>query len=204
MPAAKTIEVLPVKVSTFKVRIESTAPMLRNKMAEESVKAIRAKSEGTPKEKAEAIDPDTEWLKSLHVMPSYGKKAGQKGCRYGMPAQAIHDSMIAACSFLEGITKVQARGSIQVIPQEGCLVEIKGTPVCDIQTFPNKRGVAVTSHRARFDAWSATLTISYAVRVITPDMIVNLLNSAGFYIGLGSRRRQTGNSNGTFRVVGSD
>ena len=82
------------------------------------------------------------------------------------------------------------------------MVEIVGSkPImrCDtVRVGPSK--VADLRYRAEFTEWSCTITIMYNYCVLTPAQIINLLNIAGFGVGIGEWRPERNGQFGLFRV----
>ena len=51
-----------------------------------------------------------------------------------------------------------------------------------------KKGSPVLTRLNRFGGWSATFTISYMDSVYSAEQIINIVNLAGFGMGIGSGR----------------
>jgi hypothetical protein len=51
-----------------------------------------------------------------------------------------------------------------------------------------KKGAPVLVHLNRFSGWSATFDVSYVDSVYSLEQIVNIINLAGFGLGIGSGR----------------
>lgn len=116
-----------------------------------------------------------------------------------IPASAFKKAAVDACSFLDGITKVVARGSFYVM---GDLIPIE-------RVKPRMRedmvriGMRKPDIRYRADheeGWECKLRIRYNANVMSLDQIANLLNVAGFSIGVGDWRPQRDGSHGMFTV----
>jgi hypothetical protein len=56
-------------------------------------------------------------------------------------------------------------------------------------------------YRGQFWPWHVKLTIAYNKGVLSLDEIVNLINIAGFAVGIGEWRPEKNGQNGSFRVV---
>ena len=60
--------------------------------------------------------------------------------------------------------------------------------------------VADLRYRGEFLKWSIKFKVLYCPEVITEESIVNLVDKAGFHIGIGERRPQKGDTFGMFQV----
>jgi hypothetical protein len=54
--------------------------------------------------------------------------------------------------------------------------------------------------RPQFNDWSCELTIMFNRSMISPEQILNILNWAGFHIGVGSFRKEKSGDYGLFEV----
>jgi hypothetical protein len=196
------VQLKPIDVRIFNLRLEGTSPLIVHKFSEKSKKAIEDKQQKKAKEAKSAREPKAEYLASFYVMP--GSTAGADDARYGFPAAGFKNAAVDACSFIDGVTKVQARGSFHVIGAEAGLIEIKHAGVAMREdTVRIGMGALDLRYRPEFSDWKCELAIHYNAAVITPEQIVNLFNVAGFAIGVGEWRPQRDGSNGMFRVATS-
>lgn len=82
----------------------------------------------------------------------------------------------------------------------GGLIPIKFTEYHqDEMLMSPKKGAPVLVTLNRFSGWSATFAINYIEKAYSLAQIVNIINLAGFGIGIGSGRRSSGN--GRYHVV---
>lgn len=71
----------------------------------------------------------------------------------------------------------------------GGLVPIKFSEhYIDENLMSPKKGSPVLVHLNRFSGWSATFTVSYMESVYSAEQIINIINLAGFGLGIGSGR----------------
>ena len=78
----------------------------------------------------------------------------------------------------------------------------KGRPVSGWVILDKPVGMGSTDlrYRPEFSEWSILLRIEYDTEWISADTIVNLLERAGFGIGIGEMRPQKGGEFGRFQV----
>ncbi len=136
----------------------------------------------------EPKDPEADFRGSLYPHPDGG---------YGFPAVAFKSAAVDACSHVDGITKVEARGAFHIVSD---MVKIDGDPQSRQDMVRVGMGTADIRYRGEFKEWSCKLRIRYNANVLSAEQIVNLLNTAGFAIGVGEWRPQRDGSFGMFHV----
>jgi len=192
---ATTVQILPLKIAEMKLRIVGDSPLICHAFDQKSEQQILDKQKGLTRV-IEKKDPDECFRRSLYPIDE------AKGI-YGFPARGFKAAAVSACTFIEGVTKVETRGAFFVIPDYGDLVRIGGSKPRAV-AHRVKIGMGTTDVRIRgqFDQWEATLRIQYDTGNATPDQIVNLFNRAGFSIGVGEWRPERGGAgiNGRFHV----
>lgn len=137
----------------------------------------------------QAKDPEQDYMDSLYKLPANGG--------YGFPAVAFKSAAVDACSHIDGVTKVEARGAFHIV---GDMIKIDGEPRMREDMVRIGMGTADIRYRGEFPQWRATLEIRYNVNVLSAEQIVNLFNTAGFAIGVGEWRPQRDGSFGMFHV----
>ncbi len=199
-----TVEVpmLQLDRKTLKVTIVGTSPLIVHRFSEKARKMIEDKQQKKAKTAREAREPKTEFLAAYYVMPGTGAAGGKK-TKYGIPASGVKNAMVSACRYIEGIPMTRARGMMFVkeSPNGGGLVEIKYRETRmreDTVKLPND--ALDMRYRPEFLDWSIDLQIEYNASVVSPEQIVNLLNNAGFSVGLCEWRPEKNGSYGMFTV----
>lgn len=190
MPQTKAGEIVIPKTEreVIQVAIQGLTPLLCNSFSEGQKGSIRDKQQQKAKAARGAKDPEKCYRES-----QYHTSDG----RLGFPASGIKKACVDAVSFISGVTKVQARGAFYVL---GDILPIIGEPRIreDVVRLGGKG--ADLRYRAEFPVWEIVMNIMYNPRVISPANIINLLENAGFSIGIGDWRPQKSGSFGTFRV----
>lgn len=209
LPAEKAaaISIPRPDIRTVKVRINGTAPLIAHAWSEKAIKMIQAAQEGkaTKKIKAprEARDP----------------KADFEGARYksgfgwdGVPAVAFKAAMVGACRLVEGVPMTLAKrlmfvdGTLLEDGSMSSLVKIEAPePKMRTDTVRLDNGSADMRYRPEYWPWSAELTIRFNAGILSPEMLLNLLELAGSFEGIcewrpGSPQSATG-TYGTFSVA---
>lgn len=200
MPKGKTVQRVDTPITLPRLKIQlltlsliGDSPLVCNAWSDKAKQMMLDKQMKKAKSAKEAKDPEQCFKDSLYVLP----KEQQNGALYGFPAIAFKSAAVDACSHVEGVTKVEARGAFHVV---GDMVPIYGKPVMRQDMVRIAMGTADIRFRGEFTAWKATLTVRYNASVLSAEQIVNLFNVAGFAIGIGEHRPQKDGSWGMFHV----
>lgn len=183
------VSLRPINIQRIKIRLVGDSPLICNKWSEKAIKMILDKQMKKAKPGKEAKNPKEQYQDSLYKLPDDGG--------YGFPAIGFKSAAVTACSHVDGITKVLARGSFHVI---GELVKIDGKPRMRQDMVRVGMGVADIRFRGEFPTWACTLEVRYNANVVSAEQIVNLFNTAGFAVGVGEHRPEKDGSYGMFHV----
>lgn len=216
----EVITIPEIKKKTIKLRLVGISVLVCHAWSEKAKKALRDKHMKVAKTAREKRDPESEFNAARYIMPD--------GSGYdGFPSCGIKTAMVDACSFVEGVTKVLARGAFHINPGQD-LVPIQTLKPVKKKTMkvaskghlgvevlaPVKRedmvrvggkgpgtGAADLRYRPEYQDWSIPIEVQYNESVISPAQIINLLNLAGFSVGLGEWRPQKNGNWGMFEVA---
>lgn len=191
------IEIPDLRIQELSVDIVGVEPLIMSRFSEARIAQMQKAQSGAPRAKKAPRNPQQDYQDSLYLLP----ESTPKKPRYGFPSVAFTLAMIAACRHVDGITMTLAKGCFHMKHR---LVEIHGTPQMRTDHVRNATGVADLRYRAEFPAWSATLHLRH-LPTLTPAQIVNLINVAGFAVGVGEFRPElSGHEYGQFRVAVSE
>ena len=190
-PEQQAVTIPAIQTEIFKLNIKGTSPLICHRFSTKAKEMML-----TPKErrvtstKRAPRNPQELFQDSLYPVP--GKKN-----TYGFPASGFKKAAVSACRQLDTIPMTFVRGAFFVL---GDLVEIDGKPSIreDIVRLNGK--VADVRYRAEFKEWSAVLSIRYNKGSISKEQIINLINMAGFAVGVGEWRPEKNGSFGMFEV----
>ena len=178
----------PMNVQAMTITLRGDSPLVSHAWSQKAKQAMKDKQAKAPKQAKEVRNPEAEYLESLYPHPDGG---------YGFPAVAFKSAAVDACSHVDGLTKVQARGAFHII---GDMIRIDGEPHMREDMVRVGMGTADLRYRGEFSEWSATLAIRYNANVLSEAQIRNLFNVGGFAIGVGEWRPQRDGSWGMFHV----
>jgi hypothetical protein len=140
---------------------------------------------------------------------------------YGLPSVGVKNAMVTACTSVEGITKTAARQAFFIAGERGKtkaafadlyspqdLVRIRSpNPPGMREDMVRLSGVGNSAdlrYRAEFWPWGAKLLIDYNENVLELDQLLNLLNTAGFGVGLCEWRPERDGQSGRFHIARDD
>lgn len=203
----QVIELKPINPKTITVTIEGTSDLVLNKMNDPTAKALT----DARKDKAKNLEKPNVWeqiITAIHWL---------KGKPTDMTEAGLQDALVnnAPCitafglkkSFADAVVRneisqyaTKFNASVNVIGQGDNLVPIKFAEYhIDEKLMSPKKGAPVLVHLSRFSGWTADITISFMDTVYSEEQILNIINLAGFGLGIGSGRSS---GYGRYKVVG--
>lgn len=193
-----TVEVPPIDLGTFKMRLEGISALMVQRFAEKARRQIEDKQQKKAKQARPTRDPHQEFEDSLYVIPD-----GKKKKTYGIPVGGVKNCAVSACRFIEGVAMTKAKGSFHIVCEPHGLIPIIGAnPVMDSR--PVRIGgfnkVADMRYRGRFDTWAIEFLVTYNKGVMSAQQILNLYENAGFSVGLCEYRPEKNGNYGMFKV----
>jgi hypothetical protein len=214
--AGKTVEervtIPSLKIGQATLTIVGETELCTNRFPEKSIQQILDTHMKKPKQGREAKVPENDFLGSLYVIDGKEPKLQKKGERtyavgatFGIPGNALKLASVAACRQDLGIPMTKARGTFHVVGYYLPILDAKtGKPAVpymrqDVVRLPN--GAPDIRFRGSFENWKIEVPVEFNTRVITLEEIANLLNTAGFSVGLSEWRPEKGGSFGRFRVA---
>lgn len=185
-----TISLPRFDLRAMNVRLIGDSPLICHAWSEKAKKEMLDKQMKKAKSAKSAKDPHQDFIDSLYPFPGGG---------WGFPAVAFKSAAVDACSHIDGVTKVEARGAFHI---NGDLIKIHGSePTMREDMVRVGMGTADIRYRGQFDPWSVELQIRYNAGVLSDEQIVHLFNVAGFGIGVGEWRPQKNGMFGLFHVA---
>ena len=191
----ETIEIKRIDVKQVTVKIVGDGDLILNKMNDVSARQLTDQR----KNKAKDMEVPNEWEQIITAMH----------WRDGKPTDFSEQGLIdalknnAPCitafglkkSFGEAVVrneidkfKTKFDPSVNIIAK-GNLVPIKFTEhYIDEKLMSPVRGKPVLVRMNRFSGWSAEFTIQFTENVYSLEQIINIINLAGFGLGIGSGR----------------
>lgn len=192
------VEVKGIEPKTFEVTIVGDTDLILNKMNDVTTRQLTE----ARKDKAKDLTKPNEWeeiITAIHWLNGKPEEYSE---------EVMHDMLFskdnAPCitafglkkSFGEALTRnkistysTEFRATVNVLGEKDNLVPITFTEYhLDEKLMSPKKGAPVLVKLNRFSGWKATFKISFLENVYSLEQIVNVINLAGFGIGIGSGR----------------
>ena len=205
MPKVNNVVEMPIMdIQKMELVLVGDTPVISHKWSEKAKKQMLDKQMKKAKQGKEAKDPWSDFCNSLYWldgMPEDPTEEDIMTARFGLPSLQFKLSAVNACSSIDGMTKVLARQTFFINNE---FVEIQGGPPEMREDMVRiSMGTADIRYRGEFRNWWVRLLISYNHRVISPEQVTNLVNTAGFGVGVGDWRPEKGGQFGRWHVADS-
>lgn len=199
----------PLNLETMMVTIVGDTSLICHAWSHKARREILDKQRKKAKQAKAAKDPEEDFRQSLYEIRSGG---------YGFPSVAVKAAMITAVTSVGGITKVAARQSFRVIGERadvdaalpGVVIRqnliriLSGEPMIREDMVRVGMGTADIRYRGEFWPWVMNFPIGYNANVFSSEQLLNLLNVAGFGVGIGEWRAERNGESGSFHVATED
>ena len=196
---SKTCEVKRVKPVDVVFTIVGDSDLVLNKMNDVTIRMLTDKW----KDKAKSLEKPNEWeaiITSMHWRDGKPNDFSEDGLKDALMNNAPCISAFGLKkSFGEAVVRLGIDrysttfdASVNIVAPDG-LIPIKFSEhFLDEKIMSPKKGSPILAHLNRFHGWSAQIRISFLDSVYSVEQIVNIVNLAGFGIGIGSGRRNCG------------
>jgi len=191
--AEQKINLKKLEIKTIKVNIVGTSPYLPEPMdmaVLEKYNKIKSKQSYTKDDLSEE-----EKVKAKFYYTEDEE--------YGIPARAIYNSMIRASSYLFDIKQGGMRNIKEGVTIVGDILPLKFKKQRVITHWGRTSGMKGSPRkimRNAFEDWGVEVTIQFNESNISAEQIINVLNWAGFHIGVGGFRKEKTGNFGAFQV----
>lgn len=187
------VELKPIQRKTLTFKIVGTSPLIQHKWSDKALKMLRDKGGGRKTKVREARDPQTE-----ADAATYYTADGE----HGLPILALKTAIIGAAHKDLGVEKTLVRKALffpcddpgKIVPMEFDEIRLREDPV------RVGMGSADLRYRPEFTGWRATVTVEIDADLLRTEDVVNLVNRAGFGVGIGEWRPEKGGEYGRFEV----
>jgi len=123
--------------------------------------------------------------------------------KYGIPSRAIYNSMIRASSYLFDIKQGGMRNIKEGVTLVGDVLPLKYKNLKVATHWGRTSGMKGSPRkimRNAFEDWSVEVTIQFNKANLSAEQIINVLNWAGFHIGVGGFRKEKTGNFGAFHI----
>ena len=202
----QVIELKPINPITITVTIEGTSDLVLNKMNDPTARALT----DARKDKAKTLEKPDEWeqvITAMHWLKGKPSDMSEKGLKDALKNNApCLTAFGLKKSFADAVVRneisqyaTKFNASVNVVGQGDNLVPIKFVEHhIDEKLMSPKKGAPVLVRLNRFSGWSADITLSFVDTDYSTEQIINIINLAGFGLGIGSGRSS---GYGRYKVV---
>jgi len=200
------IELPRLDLRLMEVTVIGDSPLIVHAWDAKQKKQMLDKMMKVAKGAKEAKDPKADFESSLYRLSDGG---------YGFPSVGFKASAVTAGTSVAGLTKVAARQAFHILGED---VDVKGVfegtksrhnlvrilggaPAMREDTVKVGMGGSDLRYRGEFADWHARLLVRYNANVLSESQILNLINVAGFAVGVGEWRPERDGMNGMFHVA---
>jgi hypothetical protein len=188
MAAANTAIVLPaLDIRTVTFMLIGDSPLIVHAWSEKAKKQMLDKQMKRATKAREAKDPEADYTACFYFTPDHLP---------GFPAIGVKAAMVSAARFVDAKMTV-LRGAVHIDAE---ILPIIGEPSMREDMVRVGMGTADIRYRPEFKEWRMPVTLKFNAAVISVEQIANLLNTAGFGVGIGEWRPEKNGSYGRFHV----
>jgi hypothetical protein len=191
MAALQRIELPPLRLETVRLKLVGDSPLIVHAWSEKAKKAMLDVHMKRAKQPKQAKDPEADYEACFYRTDSGA---------YGFPAIGVKAAMISACRFAD-MKMTEARGAFHI---DGEMLEIIGEPTMREDMVRVGMGKPDIRYRPEFQEWTIIAPIKFNSSVISAEQIANLINIAGFGVGIGEWRPERNGQYGRFHVAGDE
>jgi len=193
MAKEEKITLKPLKIGKLKLKVIGKTPYLPEPMDVAVLERYDKKKSKQTYQKDEISEE--EKAKEKYYYTDDGKK--------GIPARAFYNSMIRASSYIFDKKDGGMRNIKEGVKIFGDVLPLSYKKETKVEHWGRTSGQSKAPRkiiRNAFHDWSCTLEIEYNQGQLSAEHIVNILNWAGFHIGVGGFRKEKTGSYGSFSV----
>lgn len=200
------IELPRLAIGLMEVTLVGDSPLVVHAWSHKAKLEMLGKQTKKAKGAREAKDPKADYEASMYRLADGS---------FGFPSIAFKAAAVGAATSVGGITKVAARQAFHVLGEDvdikgafdgarsrSNLVRIEGAkPQMREDMVRVGMGTADLRYRAEFSDWHAKVLVRFNRNVLSEEQILNLLNTAGFAVGVGEWRPERDGPYGLFHVA---
>lgn len=195
MPKEQIIEIKPIDVGHAQITISGDGDLVLNKMNAPTIRALT----DARKDKAKEIKKPNEWeqiITAMHwrdpITTDFSEEGLKEALIHNAPCisafglKKSFGQAVVRCCLDKYSTKFEA--AVNVVAHGGLVPITFAEHHVDEKLMSPKRGAPVLARLNRFSGWTATFSIDYITTAYSLESVTNIINLAGFGLGIGSGR----------------
>ena len=191
----QTIKISELNIETVGVRIVGLSPLITHKWAAKSILQMESRQQGGEGTKIREVrNPEDEFEAAKYYFAD--------GKTLGFPLTSIKNAIVAVAHVDTGVPRTIVRRGLFIHADDGILVklDIPSEPKMRTDMVRIGRGTSDLRYRPEHVDWAIDLVIDYDTALLNPTTIFNLIERAGFGIGIGEWRPEKDGEMGRFRI----
>ena len=186
--ADQKIELPPLRIERATFVLVGDSPLIVHAWSEKAKRQMLDKQMKRATQAKAAKNPEADYEACFYRTDEGG---------YGFPAIGLKAAMISACRFAD-MKMTIARGAFHIDAE---MLPVEGEPRPREDMVRVGMGTADIRYRPEFPTWRIPATLKFNSSVISAEQLANLLNVAGFGVGLGEWRPEKNGQYGRFHVA---
>lgn len=188
----QTVRLKEISVREYEIEIVGMSPLIQHRWSEKALTMIREKQQGKKTKARDVREPELE-----AEAATYRTEDG----KYAVPAMALKAAIITAAHKDIGIEKTLVRKALFIdCPADMMLPMECSAPHVREDAVRVGQGSADLRYRPQFDQWSVKFCVHVDTDLLQPADVYNLIDRAGFGVGICEWRPEKGGEFGRFRV----
>jgi len=189
----KAVSLRPIRRQRVRCTIVGVSPLIQHQWSEKAREMMRDKHAGKKTKTREVRDPKAE-----------GESAAYRTAdgKYGVPAMAVKAAVLGAAHKDLGVEKTLVRKALFIVCKDagGVLPMDCDEPEIREDTVRVGAGAADLRYRPYFYRWSVRIDWELDAELLQVEDLLNLIDRAGFGVGIGEWRPEKGGEFGRFEV----
>lgn len=187
------VSLKPIRRMRVLMTIIGTSPLIQHAWSVKAREMMREKHAGKKTKNREVRNPEAEGFEAAYRTPDG---------RWGIPAMALKSSIINAAHKDIGCEKTLVRKALFiVVPNAAMILPMDcDEPVIQEDCVRVGMGSADLRYRPYYHRWSVDVKWEIDAELLTVTDLCNLVDRAGFGVGIGEWRPEKGGDYGRFQV----
>ena len=190
----KSVQLMSLKPERSIFTITGISPLIVHAWGGKAIRMIEDKQQKKGKQPKEAKDPEAEMASCFY--PRSGKK-------HTIPAAAIKAAIVSAATSLDDKINFSQKKIKQAIFVVGDMLELDASEPkmrTDMVRVGGMSKSADVRYRPMFEKWSCSFQVDYNASVYSLEQVAQLIEVAGFAVGICEWRPERGGSFGRFTL----
>jgi hypothetical protein len=193
------LQLKPIVPKTISFWIRGTSPLIQHAWSEKGLRQMRMTAAERKKQPKVARDPESEADAAMHKMEDGSP---------GFPMLAFKAALISAAHKDLGIEKTLVKKSLflpSAYYEKGLIGQLEGSePVIREDIVRIGQNQTDLRYRPEFDQWRVNVIVQIDSDLLNEQDVINLVNRAGFSVGIGEWRPEKGGEYGRFEFDTSE